>query len=98
MKAILVVDLDDTFMPLDEDTITLEKGTIKYRDINRNPFAITIKGLKLKSMPQKINELSIENTMKKINGKETVILEEAIKLAKQKGYNTCIDEILGDAE
>ena len=44
MKAIMIIDLDDSFMVLDEDTITLEKGTIKYRDINRNPFAITIEG------------------------------------------------------
>lgn len=84
MKAIMIIDLDDSFMVLDEDTITLEKGTIKYRDINRNPFAITIEGLKLKPMPQR-----------KIVG-EITMLDTKLLLAS--GYNLCIDEILGEKE
>lgn len=41
MKAIMIVSLDDSFIPLNEDTI------------NRNPFAITIEGLKLKTYATK---------------------------------------------
>lgn len=83
MKVIMIVDLDDSFMPLDEDTIVLEKGTIKYRDINRNPFAITIEGLKLKPMPQK------KYAIQGMKGYSSTVKE-------CKGYNKCINEILGE--
>ena len=86
MKAIMIVSLDDSFIPLNEDTITLEKGTIKYRDINRNPFAITIEGLKLKPMPQK-------KILMKFEGRENKEYEGLVR-----GYNKCIDEILGGKE
>lgn len=82
MKAIMIVSLDDSFIPLNEDTITLEKGTIKYRDINRNPFAITIEGLKLKPMPQN----------KEIIG--TKYIKDSNQYAL--GWNDCIDELLGE--
>ena len=50
----------------------------------------------LKPIPQKLNDLNIEDTIIKVRGREMVSLEKAIKYAKQKGYNACIDEILGE--
>lgn len=96
MKAIMIVDLDDSFMILDEDTITLEKGTIEYRNINRLPFKIIIEGLKLKPMPQ---ELPTPYMMRQIQIAEGIQTEKPPYTEDyQKGWNDCLEEILGEEE
>lgn len=112
MKAILIIDMPkscDECMLCDTHEIT-ENGydyancyalhqDIKAKFDSDGCFMIKKpKHCPLKPMPQKINELNIEDTITKNNGREAIILEKSFMLANQRGYNKCIDEILGEKD
>lgn len=87
MKAILVVDVDNINDYIVE---VIKKGNKSFLP------RMFYKG-ELKPMPQKKKSLSIDDTIIKDKfGVETIYFEKAIKLAIEKGWNECIDEILGD--
>ena len=96
MKAILVIDMPNHCSKCpcwDRDypvCCVLNKEN-KSKDYGHRP-----KWCPLKPMPQKVDEISVEETMIMKYGKETIILEKAIKKARQQGYNLCVDEILGE--
>ena len=92
-KLLIVLDCEDYIL---EDLNKFDINEIELYPNTDTVYSYSWEaGFRLLEMPQKKNELSIENTIKKINGNETILLKEAIKLAKQKGYNECLCEILG---
>lgn len=83
MKAILVVDIDDSYFPIKKESITLERGIITYRDLNNIPYRIEINNFCFKPLPQK----------------KGVSLKEAIGIAcfcYSDGWNDCLNEIEGE--
>ena len=96
MKAILVID-----MPKDCLECSLSHNGDFYCVVTGNNCCDKgrSKGCPLKLLPKKKNSLSIDDTIKKDKFRgETIYFEKAIKLAIEKGWNACIDEILGEEE
>ena len=95
MKAILVVDIPNEFANREPYFV---EGTLFYYIDNpytNYRYAFNIDKTKLKPLPQKVDEISIEKTMKTVYRGEMIVLEKVIEKARQQGYNKCIDEILG---
>ena len=95
MKAILIVDIPKEFENREPYYV---EGTLfchidDYYAIYR--YVGDIPKTKLKPIPQKVDEISIEETMYR---GETIILEKVIEKARQQGYNKCINEILEDEQ
>lgn len=57
MKAILVVDIDDSRIPIKNESIVMNRGEISYRDLNNIPYSATIHNFCLKPLPQKKDDL-----------------------------------------
>lgn len=55
-------------------------------------------GFKIMPIPEKKEEISIDDTYIKNNFKETISLEKVIEKARTQGYNYCIDEILNGVD
>lgn len=96
-KAILVIDVPDKYSDRDiyvlHEIYTYEGN--RYERIEEYKEGV----YKAKPLPKKKNSLSIDDTIikDKFRG-EMIYLEKAIKLAIEKGWNKCIDEILGEQE
>ena len=82
MKAILVMDIDDKY-------VGKEKSLIKFTDNN-----VIYCSEKLKPMPERANEEEYRRDYYEFEERSEAI--EMIKYVRRKGYNQCIDEILGD--
>ena len=91
MKAILVVDLPDD--------IFIDDCRIEFRVIENVMEMCVEDGVKrLKPMPEKMNELSADDTIDEINGRYNINIFKLIELAEHRGYNICIDKISGETE
>lgn len=99
-KAILIVDIDDG---IDLTEVEIEYYVYEipkifcFHDI---PFGKKIIKAGViydpRPLPQKKEELDINSTLKSIPIKGPIImLDKVIEKARQQGYNSCLDEILG---
>lgn len=97
MKAILVVDVPNEYSKKDiyvlHEIYTYEGN--RYERIEEYKEGV----IKAKPLPKKKHSLSIDDTIikDKFRG-ETIHFEKAIELAIEKGWNWCLDEILGEVD
>lgn len=94
MKVVIILDLD-----FDEQLDDLQNDVKEVRLYDKNNDYWEWDSFEIKPVPEKKNSLTIDDTIIKDKfGVETIYFEKAIQLAKEKGYNACIDELLGETE
>ena len=104
-KAILVIDIDDSYIPIKNESIIMKRGIITYRDLNNNPYSIEINNFCLKPMPERKEArkvkyvedvVHIQTTYDYITNKINGQISYDIDRIFAEGYNACLDEIIGN--
>lgn len=105
MKAILVIDINDDYLEDYENFYVDYDLRAERKDVNVNESIRYVEDCPLKPMPQRkmVGEIEkVDDFMKSdiqiINEKVTAKIMLDTELLLASGYNSCIDEILGEKE